>query len=103
MSEVSVTPPAVGRVAYDWEKQSGSLHTAVRMLDGASGAGFSDRVKGAAGKFATTWSGEASELERQAEGFADSLRAAIRDYLASDEASAQSFILLGPYLTEGRR
>ncbi|MDQ3988774.1 MAG: hypothetical protein M3291_06185 [Actinomycetota bacterium] len=102
-SGIEFTPPALGQVADRWEEQSGTLHTAAGMLHGADSAGFSDRVRAAAGRFAQTWAEEARSLERQAESQADRLRAAIRTYLESEAATAQEFVLLVPHLEEGRR
>lgn len=100
---IEFTPPAIGEVADGWEEQSGTLHTAAGMLDGADPAGFSDRVRAAATRFAQTWAEEARNQERQAESQADRLRAAIRTYLESEQATAQEFVVLVPHLEEGRR
>lgn len=103
MTGIEVTPPTLGEVADQWEEQSGALHTIVGMLDEADPAGFSDQVRAAASQFTETWAEQARNLEQQAESQADRLRAAIRTYLDSDQASAHEFLMLRPHLEEGRR
>jgi hypothetical protein len=99
---MEVVPVSVGVASRSWDEQHLDLAAASRQIDRAGTAGFSDPVAGAASRFTGAWTRFAANLGTECEARADGLRAAIGDYLRSDDVSFHDLLALGSYLREIR-
>lgn len=99
---MEVVPTSVGRVARSWDEQHLDGQAAAEQIGRAATGGFSPAVRGQAARFVQSWQRHTDALSTSCESQADGLRAAIRDYVASDEAVGADLFSLLPYLAEVR-
>lgn len=99
---MEVMPLTVGRTARAWDDQHLDVAAAAEQIAGAPTGGFTSAVSGAAARFAIQWERHTGELAADAEARADGLRAAIADYLTTDDAVSAGVLGLQSYLTEVR-
>lgn len=99
---MEVVPLSVGRVSRSWDEQGLDVAAAAGQIGSAPGGGFTDNVAGAASRFTTAWERHATGLAEEAETRADSLRAVIADYLATDQGAGAELLVLASYLREQR-
>jgi hypothetical protein len=100
---MEVVPPSVEAVARGWEEQQLDLEAAAGQLRGASTAGFTGPVAGAAARFTTSWERYAASLAAASEQRADGLHAALREYIVGDETQELGFLQLVGTLLEAAR
>ncbi len=81
---MEVVPASVGAAARSWGEQHADLAAASRQIDGAGTSGFTGPVSGAASRFTDAWRLSAADLGDECETRADTLRAAILDYVRTD-------------------
>ncbi len=99
---MEVVPASVGTTAAAWDEQHLDLQAAAGQVGGAGSGGFTSAVSGTAARFLTTWERHVRELGDTAEARADGLRAAISDFLATDQAVYDDYVRLAPHTTEWR-
>lgn len=99
---MEVVPVSVGVASRAWDERHLDLATASRQIDGAGTNGFTAVVSGAAARFTQAWARHADGLGTDCETRADGLRAAIADYVTTDDLSFQELVAIGGYLTEVR-
>lgn len=99
---MDVVPVSVGAASRSWDEQALDLAAASRQIAGAGTGGFTAAVSGTASRFTGAWSRFAEGLGTDCEARADGLRAAIADYVGTDELSFHELLALGGYLTEVR-
>jgi hypothetical protein len=99
---MEVVPTTVGVASRGWDEQHLDVAAASRQIGRATTSGFTPAVAGVASWFTTNWERFTDGLGSDCEERADGLRAAIRDYVGSDEAQGTRLILLMPYLQEVR-
>jgi hypothetical protein len=99
---MEIVPPRVDAVARGWEEQQLDLEAAAGQIRGASTAGFTGPVAGAAARFTASWERFAESLAVASEARADGLRAALRGYVVGDEAQELRFLQLVGSLREAR-
>ena len=81
---MEVVPASVGVTARSWDEQHADLAAASRQIDGAGTSGFTGPVAGSASRFTGAWTRYAADLGADCETRADTLRAAILDYVRTD-------------------
>lgn len=99
---MEVVPVSVGVASRAWDEQHLDLAAASGQIRGASTSGFTGPVSGVASRFTTKWERYTEALGGRCEARADGLRAAIHDYVTSDEAEAGALFALASYLMEER-
>lgn len=99
---MQVVAPSVGRAADGWDEQCLEVRAAARQLATAPTGGFTETVAGPAGEFAAAWQQHAAGLAGQAQRFAESLRAALADYLVTDAAAGDRQLVLQSWMWQGR-
>ena len=99
---MDVVPLSVGRASRSWDQQHVEVGAASRQVGAAPTGGFTGAVSGAAARFATAWERHTTALADAAETKADTLRAVIADYVATDRAAAADLFLLAGYVGERR-
>ena len=99
---MEVVPVSVGVASRSWDEQHLDLAAASRQIDRAGTDGFTSAVSATASRFTGAWTRFAADLGTDCESRADGLRAAIADYVATDDLSFHEVIALGGYLTELR-
>lgn len=99
---MDVVPRSVGVASQAWDEQHLDLVAASGQIGGAATSGFTGNVSGAAARFTSSWERFTAALGTRCETRADGLRAAIRDYVATDDASATDLLALAVYLEERR-
>ena len=99
---MEVVPASVGLASGAWDEQQLDLAAASRQIDGAGTDGFTSAVSGAAARFTSTWTRHAAGLAADCEARAAGLRAALADYVATDELSFEELVALSGYLAEVR-
>ncbi len=99
---MEIVPPRVDSVAHGWEEQRLDLEAAAGQIRGASTAGFTGPVAGAAARFTSSWERFTESLADASEARADGLRAALRGYIVSDEGQELRFVQLVSCLREAR-
>lgn len=99
---MEVVPLSVGLACAAWDEQHLDLAAAAQQVGAAGTGGFTDAVSGAATRFLTRWQRHAGSLGDAAEARVDDLRAAIRDYVTSDEAVGADVLQLLSHLGEQR-
>jgi hypothetical protein len=99
---MEVVPVSVGVASRAWDEQHLDLAAASRQIDRAGTGGFTAAVSGTASRFTGAWTRHADGLATDCEVRADGLRAAIADYVATDDLSFHDLVALGGYLTEAR-
>lgn len=99
---MEVVPVSVGVASRAWDEQHLDLVAAARQIDGAANSGFTAAVSGSASRFTGAWTRLANGLGTDCEARADGLRAAIADYVGTDELSFHDLVAIGGYLTEVR-
>lgn len=99
---MEVVPVSVGVASRAWDEQYLDLAAASRQIDRAGTGGFTAAVSGAAARFTGAWTRHAAGLGTDSETHADGLRAAIADYVATDELSFHDLLELGEYVAEVR-
>jgi hypothetical protein len=99
---MQVVPVSVGVASRAWDEQHLDLAAASRQIDRAGTGGFTAAVSGTAARFTGAWTRHADGLGTDCEDRADGLRAAIAEYVASDELGFHELIALAGYLTEAR-
>lgn len=102
---MEVVPVSVGEASRRWDEQHLDLAAAAEQITGAPASGFTAGVRGAASRFTSAWHGHAAALGSSCEETADGLRAALRDYVTTDESVADDFsalLVYAPYLQERR-
>ncbi len=99
---MEVVPLSAGTASRRWDDQHLDLDAAAGQIAGAGTSGFTSAVSGAATRFLTQWQRHAEGLGTDAEGRADGLRVAIRDYVTSDEAVGMDLFLLSTFVQEQR-
>lgn len=102
MSDLDVQYDAVGRVARDWDEERHHLGAAAAQLADADLGVLRPAVAEAALVLRSAWAPALDRLRADAEQRADGLRDCLRDYLASDERSMLSSLLLTGLLQEQR-
>jgi hypothetical protein len=99
---MEVVPVSVGVASRGWDEQHLDVAAASRQIGGASTSGFTSSVSGAASRFTTGWQRFTDTLGNDCEARAEGLRAAIRDYVASDDARGLQLLQLMAFLQEER-
>jgi hypothetical protein len=99
---MEVVPVSVGEASRAWDEQHLDLTAASGQIRDASTTGFTGPVSGVASRFTTAWERHTRALGGRCEERADGLRAAIHDYVTSDEAEAGALLALASYLAEER-
>lgn len=99
---MEVVPTSVGVTSRGWDEQHLDVLAASRQIGGASTSGFTPSVSAVASRFTTSWERFTDALGGDCEARADGLRAAIRDYVESDEVQGMRLVLLMPFLREKR-
>lgn len=99
---MEVVPTTVGTASRGWDEQHLDVAAASHQVGGATTSGFTPAVAGIASRFTASWERFTDALGDDCEARADGLRAAIRDYVGSDEAQGIQLILLMGYLQEVR-
>lgn len=99
---MEVVPLSVGVTSRAWDEQRLDLDAAAGQIGGAGTGGFTSAVSGTASRFTTAWQRFTEGVGTGCEAQADGLRAAIRDYVTSDEAQGIEILLLQSYLQEVR-
>lgn len=99
---MQVVPLSVGRAARSWDEQHLDVAAAARQIGSAPTSGFTAGVAAAAIRFVGNWQWRTAELADRAESRADALRAAIADYLRTDQAAGAEHVLLQNRLPEFR-
>lgn len=97
-----VVPVSVGTASRRWDEQHLDLTAAARQIGAAATSGFTGPVSGAAARFTRSWERSTTGLAQACEDRGDSLRAAVRDYVGSDDAQGLQFLQLLAYLEERR-
>jgi hypothetical protein len=99
---MEVVPVAVGVASRAWDEQQGDLAAASRQIDSVRTSAFSPAVAEQAARFTDAWTRLASDLGADCETRAEGLRAAIADYLETDDLTFHQVAALARYLTELR-
>ena len=99
---MQIVPTTVGEASRRWDDQHLNLGAAAELIGGAGSAGFTSRVSGNASRFLSSWRRHTEQLADECEGHADGLRVVIREFLASDQAAFEDFLLLGGFVEEAR-
>ena len=99
---MEVVPVSVGVASRAWDEQHLDLAAASRQVERAGTDGFTAAVSGTASRFSGAWTRFAADLGTDCEARADGLRAAIAEYVASDDLSFHELVALGSYLAEVR-
>ncbi len=99
---MEVVPLSVVLASQAWEEQHLELAAASCQIVRAPTSGFTGPVSGTAARFTSGWERFATTLGNSCAARADGLRAAIRDYVDSDEVSAVDLIALTAHLEERR-
>lgn len=99
---MEVVPVSVGVASRAWDEQHLDLAAAARQIDEAGTSGFTAAVSGTASRFSGAWTRFAGDLGASCESRADGLRAAISEYVATDDLTFHELLALGAYLTEAR-
>ena len=87
---MQLVPGSARRAADAWDEQHLEVAAAAHQLAAAPTGGFTEAVAGPAGAFADAWQEHAAGLARQAERFAEALRAAVADYLVTDDGGRRA-------------
>ena len=99
---MQLVPGSARRAADAWDEQHLEVAAAAHQLAAAPTGGFTEAVAGSAGAFADAWQQHAAGLARQAERFAEALRAAVADYLVTDDAAGERQLVLQSWMWQGR-
>lgn len=99
---MEVVPASVGEASRRWDDEHLDLQSAADGIDAAPTGGFTSAVSGTAGRFTSAWSRFATDAGTECEARADGLRATIRDFLTTDDATFDDLVALGGYLEEQR-
>ena len=99
---MQLVPLNAQRAADGWDEQHLEVAAAAHQLATAPTGGFTEAVAGSAGGFADAWQQHTAGLARQAERFAESLRAAVADYLVTDDAAGDRQLVLQSWMWQGR-
>ena len=99
---MEVVPASVGEASRRWDDEHLDLQSAAETIGGAPTGGFTAAVAGTASRFTSAWLRFASDAGVECEARADSLRATIQDYLATDGAAYADLAALAGYLHEQR-
>jgi hypothetical protein len=91
---MEVVPVSVGVASRAWDEQHLDLAAASRQIDRAGTGGFTAAVSQTAARFTSAWTRHAEGLGTDCETRADGLRAAIADFVATDELSFHDLIEL---------
>ena len=102
MDGIHLVAGSVRRAADAWDEQHLELAAAARQLASAPTGGFTPAVAGSAEAFADAWQQHAAGLSRQAERLAEALRAAVADYLVTDDAAGDRQLLLQSWMWQER-
>ena len=99
---MQVVPTTVGEASRRWDDEHLDLQSAAEGIAGAPTGGFTANLTGTAARFTSTWQRFAADTGTECEMRADALRAAIRDFLNTDDAAFDDFVALGGFLEERR-
>ncbi|GAA5154384.1 hypothetical protein GCM10023340_37860 [Nocardioides marinquilinus] len=99
---MEVVPVSVGEAARAWDEQHLDLQAASRQIGAAGTGGFTAAVSGPAARFVAAWERHTRTVGQTCDDTADGLRVSIRDFLATDDATAADLLALTPYTTEER-
>ena len=99
---MEVVPVSVGVASRAWDEQRLDLAAAARQIDDVGTSGFTAAVSGTASRFSGAWTRFAGDLGTNCELRADGLRAAISEYVATDDLTFHELLALGAHLAEAR-
>ncbi len=99
---MQVVPLSVGRASRAWDEQHLDVTAAADQVREAPTGGFTRSVSGTAARFTAAWERHVDALASESEIRADGLRAALRDYVGSDQVVSADLLALSAYLPELR-
>ncbi len=99
---MQVVPATVGEASRRWDDSHLGLQSAADGIGSAPTGGFTAAVSGTSARFTSAWQRFAADTGDECEARADALRAAIRDYLATDDVAFVDLVALAGYLQEQR-
>jgi hypothetical protein len=99
---MEVEPVAVGRASRSWDEQHLDLVAASRQIGRAVTAGFTPAVADVASRFTDAWAALVADLGSDCGAWAEALRLAAGDCLATDGVVRHDFLTLGRRLAPPR-